>query len=270
MAVITLLTDFGSRDAYVGIMKGVILGINPAVRLVDLTHEVGSGDIAGGGFILASAWRWFPPGAVHLAVVDPGVGSERRPLVIRAGDHWFVGPDNGLFTAVLDTAGEVSVRELTEEAWRLTPVSRTFHGRDIFAPAAAWLSRGVSGEEMGPPLEQPVRAAWLPEAARGAGGLTRGVVLHVDVFGNLITNITREEVERKSSGGGPLALEWDGGRATRLVGAFAEGSDGEPVMLIGSAGFLEVAVNRGSAAEVTGVQRGDEVRLRRARRTRTH
>ncbi len=267
MAVITMLTDFGSRDAYVGIMKGVILGIDPAARLVDLTHEVEPGDIAGGGFILASAWRWFPPGSVHLAVVDPGVGSERRPLLVRADGHWFVGPDNGLFTAVLDTAAEVSVRELAGEAWRLAPVSRTFHGRDIFAPAAAWLSSGVAGERMGPPLEHPVRAAWLPETARGEGGVIKGVVVHVDVFGNLVTNISRAAVEQEPPGDGTLTLEWDRGRSTRLVGSFADAPDSEPVMLIGSAGLLEIVVNRGSAARVTGVQRGDEVRLRRSRGT---
>ncbi len=263
MAVITMLTDFGSRDCYVGVMKGVILGIDPGARLVDLTHEVDAGDVAAAGFILAAAWRWFPRGTVHLAVVDPGVGTARRPLVARADGQWFVGPDNGLFTAVLDAADRVSVRELTDESVRLRPVSRTFHGRDIFAPAAAWLSRGSSGERMGPVLERPVRGEWLTRPAREEGGAVRGVVMHVDVFGNLITSIPGALLQQVAPGDGPPVLEWDGGRTTRLVETYAEAEPGEPVLLVGSSGYLEIAVNRGSAAGITGVGRGDHLRLHR-------
>ncbi len=261
MAVITMLTDFGSRDAYVGVMKGVILGIDPGARLVDLTHEVQPGDIAAAGFILATAWSWFPRGTVHLAVVDPGVGTERLPLVARADGHWFVGPDNGLFTAALDAADQVNFRQLTAEDVRLSPVSRTFHGRDIFAPAAAWLSRGTSWEQLGPPLPHAVRAEWLPEQNRVVGGVIRGVVLQVDVFGNLITSIPGATLQQHGPGDGSLVLEWDGGQVSRLVGTYAEAPPGEPVALVGSAGYLEIAVNRGSAAALTGVKRGDEVRL---------
>jgi len=265
MAVITLLTDFGSHDMYVGVMKGVILGLEPGARLVDLTHDVEPGDIAGAAFKLAEAWRFFPSGSVHLAVVDPGVGSARRPLAARAGGHFFVGPDNGLFTAVFEEAGEYSARELASEAHRLSPVSRTFHGRDIFAPAAAWLARGTALEELGPPLRDPVRGE-VPAVPRpAADGSIRAAVVHVDVFGNLVTSIRGEQLEQWFPGGEPV-LEWDGGRARRQVAAYAEAPTGEPVMLVGSSGRLEISVNRDSAARVTGLGRGDGVRLRPAGR----
>lgn len=261
MAVITILTDFGSRDPYVAIMKGVIFGIAPRVRLVDLTHEVAAGDLAAGGFILAQAWRWFPRGTIHLAVVDPGVGTARKPMIALADGHYFVGPDNGLFTVALNAAREVSARELANTAFRLEPVSRTFHGRDIFAPAAAWLSRGISFRRMGPTLESPVRASWLPEPVREQGGAIRGAVVHVDRFGNLITSISRTLLEGQRDGKGPVVLAWAGGRATRLVETYAEAPTGEAVLLFGSSGYLEIAVNGGNAAELTGIRRGDEVRL---------
>jgi len=261
MAVITMLTDFGTRDPYVGIMKGVILGLDPEARIVDLSHEVEAGDLVGGGFVLAEAWHWFPRGTIHLAVVDPGVGTDRKPLLAQADGHYFVGPDNGLFTAALDAAREVFVRELAEAAYRLEPVSQTFHGRDIFAPAAAWLSRGISCRRMGPPLNSPVRASWLPELVRERGGVLRGAVVHVDSFGNVITNISRAFLEGVRRGVVPLVLEWTGGRSTRLVETYAEAPADEPVLLFGSSGYLEIAVNRGNAAERTGIRRGDEVRL---------
>jgi len=263
MAVITVLTDFGTRDPYVGVMKGVILGIDPEARLVDLSHQVEPGDVVGAGFLLAASWRWFPAGTVHLAVVDPGVGSERKPLVARADGHFLVGPDNGLFTAALDGAESVSVRELTAEARRLLPVSRTFHGRDIFAPAAAWLSGGLDWETLGPELGSPVRADWLPAPATELDGMVRGQVVQVDVFGNLITSIPGRMIAQLAPQGEPLALEWSGGVVRQLVGTYAEAPSAAPVMLVGSSGYLEISVNRGSAAARTGVQRGDAVRLSR-------
>ena len=264
MAVITLLTDFGTRDPYMGIMKGVILGIDPAARLVDLTHEVAPGDAAGAGFILSTAWRWFPEGTVHLAVVDPGVGSERKPMAALADGHYFIGPDNGLFTAILDGAASVQTRELADERYRLEPVSRTFHGRDIFAPAAAWLSRGIPWEDLGPELTSPVRGDRLPQASGPVDGEVRGQVVMADIFGNLITNIPGRFAAQLAPGGEPLALAWEGGGVvSRLVGTYAEAPPGTTVLLVGSSGYLEISVNRGSAAERTGVEGGDTVRLRR-------
>lgn len=265
MAVISLLTDFGTRDAYVGVMKGVILGIDPGARLVDLTHEVPAGDIAAAAFQLAEAWCRFPAGSVHLAVVDPGVGTARRPLAARAGGHYFVGPDNGLFTDVFDEAGEVLARELASEAHRLSPVSHTFHGRDIFAPAAAWLSRGTPLSDLGPAIEHPVRLAPAAAPPPAADGSVAASVVHVDMFGNLVTSMRGVELEQRFPGQAPV-LEWDGGRATRLVAAYAEAPPGEPVMLVGSSGRLEISVNRDSAARLTGLGRGDSVRLRPAHR----
>ncbi len=251
---VSMVTDFGVEDPYVGVMKGVILGINPMAVPVDVTHHVTPQAVLEGAFVVQASWRYFPPGTVHLAVVDPGVGTERAPMAVAAGGHFFIGPDNGLFTPVLDAYPDAVVRRIENPAYRLSRVSATFHGRDIFAPAAAWLSRGVPIEELGPPLSAPVRLpATLPE--RQARGLM-GRVIYVDRFGNLVTSIPAKEVPAE---GGHVEIA---GETIEIRRTYGEVRPGRLLALVGSFGYLEVSVNRGHAAERLGVEVGEPVLLR--------
>jgi S-adenosylmethionine hydrolase len=258
--LITLTTDFGLRDPFVGIMKGVLLSICPSARLVDLTHEIPAQDVLAGGLALEAAAPFFPAGTVHLAVVDPGVGTARRPLAIRAGGFYLVGPDNGLFTFALEGRGWTAV-SLTAPEYRLAEVSRTFHGRDVFAPAAAYLASGVPLERLGPAVTDPER---LPRAGcRLEDGELVGEVLDADRFGNLLTSIPAARLAEITGAGG-IALEVAGRRLRGPLGAYAAGREGEPAVIIGSTGCLEIFVKGGSALNVLGVGRGAIVRVRRA------
>ena len=244
--VITLLTDFGLEDAYVGIMKGAMLRINPAARLVDLTHAVPPQAIVAGALMLRSAVGYFPEGTVHLAVVDPGVGSARRPILIETQRGLLVGPDNGMLCPAAAALGRGRARLLAQERFFMHPVSQTFHGRDIFAPVAAHLSRGVDPAELVPPLDAIVELS-LPSPT-DAGSMITGEVVHVDHFGNLITNITADLVSRfpaqrvsVSIGQKPIGV---------LLTGYSGVSEGAPVALVGSWGVLEVAIRNGNAAEM--------------------
>jgi S-adenosylmethionine hydrolase len=245
--MIVLLTDFGRTDAYAGVLHGVIAAVDPLVRVVDLTHDVPPQDVRAGAFLLLTAYRDFPPGTVFLAVVDPGVGSERAILAVRAADYLFVGPDNGLLRwAVEDAGGADEAVRVESVAHRRPRVSNTFHGRDIMAPAAAHLSAGVALRDLGPPAGG-LAGAPLPRPLPGPQGLS-GEVLHVDRFGNCITNFPPLP--------GDVRLA---GRRARRAGTYAAGASdhpGEPVTLLGSAGFLEVALPGGSAAAALGVAPG--------------
>ncbi len=253
--VITLLTDFGLEDPYVGIVKGVILGINPAARLVDLTHRVPPHDVLRGALALDTAYRVFPRGTVHLAVVDPGVGSPRRPLLVEAHGHVFVGPDNGLFGFLLDAADAVAVA-LENRAYHRTPTSRTFHGRDIFAPVAAHRSLGVSPRRFGPVVGDPVRLAWARPQRRGHQVV--GQVLLADRFGNLLTNVTVADLP-----GPPDAcvVEIGATRIEGVVGTYAERPGGALGAVLESSGRLEIFVREGSAVKRLGVAPGAPVTL---------
>jgi S-adenosylmethionine hydrolase len=258
--VITFTTDFGLRDAYVAEMKGVILDILGAsghpVRLVDITHDVQAHDVTEGALALEAAALLFPRGTVHLAVVDPGVGTRRRALVLRAAGHFFVGPDNGLFTPFL--AGDWAAFELRAPEYRRRVVSRTFHGRDVFAPAAAHLTTGVVPERFGPAVVDPVRLAW-PEAQVSEGSVT-GTVIHVDRFGNLVTSIHSESLESL----GAEAEVVMAGRGLAVVGTYGELRPGTAGALIGSGNRLEIAVREGSAARLLRARRGTRVVVSRA------
>ncbi len=260
--IVTLTTDFGTRDPYVAEVKGVILGLAPDAHLVDVTHEVEPQQIAEAALALEGVADTFPGGTVHLAVVDPGVGTDRRGLVVEAGQHVFVGPDNGLFTAVLARGGWRAF-ELTAPELRRPLVSRTFHGRDVFAPAAAHLVRGVPPERFGPPVTDPVRLPW-PEARGVAGGMA-GAVIHVDRFGNLVTSIVTAqvlEVAGSAPGTGTVRIS---GRALPLVGTYADLAPGSAGALVGSRNRLEVVVRDGNAALVLRAKRGTPVLLSRTR-----
>lgn len=252
--IITLLTDFGLADPFVGIVKGALLGINPEVECVDLTHEIPPQDMLAGALALEAAVPYFPLGTIHLAIVDPGVGSERRPLAVEVGGHAFVGPDNGLFTFLWRRPGLRAVA-CTNPAYHLASVSRTFHARDLFAPVAAHLSLGLSLARLGPPLEDPVRLPWA--SPRDVGGAEEGEVLHVDRFGNLITNLTVPE----SLGESEVVIEIACLRIEGLAPYYSATHAGEVGAIVGSTGRIEVFVNRGSARDRLGVGRGALVRM---------
>jgi S-adenosyl-L-methionine hydrolase (adenosine-forming) len=240
--VVALLTDFGLVDPYVGAMKGAILTVCPEATLVDVTHGIAPHDVAQGALALDAAYRHFPSGTVFVAVVDPGVGSQRRPLALSAGQWLFVGPDNGLFTLVLEEHQRARVHLLANPVLYREPVSAVFHGRDLFGPAAGRLALGLPIEQTGPVVADPVRLA-LPKKRRRKDGL-EAVVLHVDHFGTLVTNLV--EADLAELGSSPLEV-LVGNRSLPLVRAYSDVPKGEPCALFGSSGRLEVAVNRGRA-----------------------
>lgn len=256
-AIITLTTDFGLRDAYVAEMKGAILGIarsaGQAVDFVDVTHDVAPHDVTEGALALEAAAPWFPPATVHVAVVDPGVGTARRGLALQAGGHVFIGPDNGLFTPFLAGQGWLAF-ELRAAEYRLPSVSPTFHGRDVFAPAAAHVALGVEPHRLGPPVADPVRLPW-PEA-RDLAGAIAGAVVHVDRFGNLVTSIRPVSIERLRAMTVRIA-----GRPVEVVTTYGELAPGRAGALVGSSGRLEIAVREGSAATLLRARRGTRVTL---------
>jgi hypothetical protein len=259
LPIITLTTDFGHRDAYVAAMKGAILGICPQATLVDVSHCVPAQDVAAGAFLLHSAHRFFPPGTVHVAVVDPGVGSDRRGIVVETAHGVFVGPDNGLFGPVYELGPVERIVEIRNPDLMLPRISSTFHGRDIFGPVAAHLSMGTPVDEVGPEVDEPAGLS-LWELVEGDGEL-RGRIVHIDHFGNGITNLQRGRIEAAAGGG--TARVCVGDRVFSGVSrAYAEAADGEPLVLYGSQDAIEVSVNGGSAEASLGLKRGDEVTVK--------
>jgi len=280
--MITLTTDFGTSDGYVAAMKGVMCSVAPEARFVDVTHEVSPQDVMEAAFVLKSALPYFPDGTVHLVVVDPGVGTERRAVAVQHDGQRFVGPDNGLFPLLLDADMPEAAVELDDRsAWRSDDPSTTFHGRDIFAPVAAHLARGASLEEVGTPIDslKPLRWA-LPITDRHT---VQGWVVHVDHFGNCITNIRRSTLAEALTPDNPAPPSFSGsdqsapdldlddlpplkgyaGSAVveNLHDTYGDVAQGEPLMLFGSIGFLEISVNAGNAAELLDISKGDTVKL---------
>ncbi len=254
--VVTLTTDFGLTDPYVGIMKGVLSRSGADPRVIDLTHGIAAQDVRAAAFHLAHSWSWFPPGTVHVVVVDPGVGSGRRILVAREGGHAFLAPDNGLLGPVLSPASDV--RALDIERFSLANRSRSFHGRDVFAPAAGRLVEGLDPAECGPSVTDWERIE-LPEPCQGADGEVLGEVLSTDHYGNLVTNVPADRLE------GP-ASDWSatvGEVEVPLCGTYAEGTPGGPLALVDSLGYWEVAVRDGDAARTLGAGQGTSVTFRR-------
>ena len=258
MCIITLLTDFGTQDAFVGVMKGVIKSLAPRADVIDLTHHVPMQDIQAGAFVLKTAYRYFPPGTVHLVVIDPSVGSARRPVAAKIGDFVYVCPDNGLLSYVLgeDTLTQAVI--LNNGQYHLPSVSRTFHGRDIFAPVAAHLANGVPLEAFGTPAETlqtfPLSVPFV------YGNTLTCHILYTDVFGNLFTDLTEEgaEIEQLSS----ATFEVGGMFIEGIVDSYSAVPEGSPLALFGSSGHLEIAVRNGSARKQLGVNVGDRVTIR--------
>jgi S-adenosyl-L-methionine hydrolase (adenosine-forming) len=252
--MITLTSDFGLKDPYVAEMKGVIFTINPHASIVDLTHSVEKFSIRMGAFMLASAAPYFPKGTVHLAVVDPGVGTERRAILVQTKQGFFVGPDNGLLTMAAQKLGIEHTYELTNPQFMVPQVSSTFHGRDVFAPVAAYLDMGVKPSEFGPEIND----ATTPEFAvvEQRNGSFVAEVLNVDIFGNIITNITQKEVTNAKK----VKINLTNISITLAIRTtYADAKCLEPIALIGSHGFLEIALDQASAAERFNVKAGDKI-----------
>jgi S-adenosylmethionine hydrolase len=255
--LITLTTDFGARDWFVGTMKGVILGLCPRAAIVDITHEIPPGDIRAGAFALAASCRFFPKGAVHVAVIDPGVGGSRPAIAVQTSDYFFVGPDNGVLSFALAREKIRSIRRLENERWFLSPVSQTFHGRDIFSPVAARLSGGLAIQKLGPLAKDFLRLPW-PEPRRRQNRI-EGEIVYLDRFGNAITNIDAELLRRFDSARVKLRV----GRrsAVPIATHYQAVPRGQLLALIGSSGLLEIAINGGSAAGRLKLRLGDKFEL---------
>ena len=260
MPIITLLTDFGTSDYFVGAMKGVILSISPDATIVDITHEIPPQDIETAAFNLLNCCRDFPTGTIHVAVVDPGVGSDRRAIIIDCAGQLFVGPDNGLFSWICEREDDWSAIHITKQEFFRKRVSNTFHGRDIFAPVAAALSRGQQPGQFGPALTNMVQLPSLKPAMIDEHTI-EGRIIHIDRFGNCVTNFTRQALESRGA-----ATSWrmtlNHREINSLRNFFADSTTEEVFAIVGSAGFIEVCVRNGSAAKLLNVERGQSVQLR--------
>jgi S-adenosylmethionine hydrolase len=260
--IITFTTDFGLNDHFVGVMKGVILEIVPNVCFVDINHSVQAFDVLDGALTISQSYSYFPSGTIHMVIVDPGVGTARRPIVLTSDRHFFVAPDNGVLSLVYDREERISVRHVTAEHYFLQAHSNTFHARDIFSPIAGYLAKGVDPQRFGEEITDYVRFA-APRPKPADERTLRGVVLKVDRFGNLITNITPQDVPLLFEATPPAFTIAVGakGQVTRLCTSYAEGSPGEAFAIIGSMGFLEIAANRGSASQLLSAGKGSEVNV---------
>jgi len=257
--IITLTTDFGLADHFVGTMKGVILNIAPHARIVDISHEAPAWEIPDGAFTIAQAYSYFPKKTIHVIVVDPGVGSARRPILVETPNHFFIAPDNGVLSMVFAREERLKVRHITADKLFLKPTSRTFHGRDVFSPVAAHLASGVPPARVGRQIDDFLRLSFHKPSRTGKRVWT-GTILHVDRFGNLITNLHAGDFPRLAAGEGfelSVGLE----KLTHLAATFSDGEPGELLVIAGSSGYLEIAVNQASAARRLGCGSGAPVEL---------
>jgi S-adenosyl-L-methionine hydrolase (adenosine-forming) len=263
--LITLLTDFGTSDYFVSAMKGVILSINPAASVVDITHEISPHDIEAAAFTLVAASQSFPSETIHLAVVDPGVGSARRPILVEAGGQYFVGPDTGIFSYVCDSEPAARVFHLSNSDHFRIPVSSTFHGRDVFAPVAAALSRGIAPSAFGEQISDPVRLAPIA-LEKSRDGSLKGRIIHIDRFGNCITNITPNDLtEKMIAGGAYLVVNDSKVKSFQKFFSESDGAGRKVFGIWGGAGFLELAAREKSAARILKAKRGQKVVVRAAK-----
>ena len=258
--LLTLTTDFGSASSYPAQLKAVLLGAVPDARIVDVTHDVPVFDVLAAALMLEAAVPWFPRDAIHLAVVDPGVGTARRPILVEAGGQYFIGPDNGVLSMVYAKEERIHVRHITSDHYFHQPVSSTFHGRDVFAPCAAYLAKMVDSHKFGDEIEDYVKFA-APRPKPAGENKLRAVVLKVDRFGNLITNITPDDAPAIFSGESKFKIVVGGKEITEIRKAYAEGPAGEVFGILGSMGFLEIVANRAPAAQITGAGKGSEVQI---------
>ena len=259
--LITITTDFGLTEHYVGVMKGVIYGINPGAAMLDISNAVQPFDLLDGALAISQAYAFFPKDTIHLVVVDPGVGSARRPIVVTAGQYQFVAPDNGVLSFIYEREENVVVRHITSQHYFRSPVSNTFHGRDVFAPVAAYLSKGVEASKFGDPISDYVRFQ-VPKPKSAAPNSWKAVVLKTDRFGNLITNITPATLPQIFDGSGqPFKVTVGKAEIAKLCSSYAEGGPGELFAILGSSGFLEISTHKGSAARLAAADKGSEVNV---------
>jgi S-adenosylmethionine hydrolase len=264
MAIITLLTDFGTHDAYVGIMKGVILKVHPAATIIDITHRIAPQDLVQAAYTVAYTYKYFPENSIHIIVVDPGVGSDRRIIAMRKKGQIFLAPDNGVLTPVLEENGEEQICLVTNTRYFLKPVSQTFHGRDIFAPVGAQLAKGLPINELGKPIDRAdlVRLNNLKPHIT-ANGVVTGVVVSIDHFGNMISNIDWNFIRHHFPAATESSLRFYIG--DQIIAGLSASYDsiepGSPLAIIGSRGYFEIAVNSGSARQYFGTRRGDPVKV---------
>lgn len=259
--IVTLTTDFGSADYYVGAMKGVVLGICPETEIIDLCHECKPYDILDAAFTIAQAYSYYPLRTIHIVVVDPGVGSQRRPIIVSGDKHFFIGPDNGVFSLIYPQQEKLSVWHITGTHYYQQPVSNTFHARDVFAAVAGWMAKGVEARQFGELIEDYVKLP-IPKAQAQGDKSWKGMVLKTDRFGNVITNIAADDCPALfAEPTPPFKLTAGGKEVAKLAQNYAEGGQGEVFALLGSSGYLELATNRGGAAKLLGVARGGEVTL---------
>jgi len=259
--LITLTTDFGLNDHFVGTMKGVILEIVPEAEIVDICHAVQAFDVLDGALAIAQAYSYFPNGTVHLVVVDPGVGTARRPILLSTGRHYFVAPDNGVLSLIYGREERLSVRHINAEHYYRQPVSNTFHARDIFAPVTAYLAKGVEPAKFGEEITDFVRFN-APKPKPIDAQTLRGVILKVDRFGNMITNFTPQDVPALFQSEPPAFKIVVGKREiTEIHSSYAEGAPNTVFGILGSMGYLEIAANRAAAAQIIGVGKGSEVNI---------
>jgi len=255
--IITLTSDFGLQDQYVSSMKAVILGLAPDVRLIDISHDIPAQDIMAGAWVIRNSSLLFPKNTVHLVVVDPGVGTDRNPIVIKVNDQYFVGPDNGIFSLFYSEFEYEAIKLNKEKYWRKER-SRTFHGRDVFAPVAAHLINGVSLKELGDPVKDLVTYHWAVPIGDKDG--LQGWVVHIDRFGNLITNISEDLIE-DMIGRRKVRIYVGNTMIDHLVNTFGDVEEGDPAAFIGSSGMLEIGINKGNAAKLLSVDKGAQVSL---------
>ncbi len=255
MPIITLLTDFGDRDGFVGTMKGVIVSINPLVQIIDIAHDVTAGDINSGAFVLAHSYSYFPKNTIHVVVIDPGVGSKRRALCVQAGEYYFVAPDNGVLKWIFKNNPDAIVVELSQQKYFLKNISCTFHGRDIFAPVAAYLSTGIEISQFGNTIQDYVKGTW-PKYIITDKKIT-GEIIHVDRFGNLISNIAAKDFELNNF----ESITLPGHRVNTMNNSYNQLPNNQPFAIIGSHGYIEIAVKDNSAAQLLNYNNGTVIEL---------
>lgn len=258
MNVISLLTDFGDKDNFVGVMKAVILSINPQAKIIDISHNINPQDIIAAGFLLKNSFRYFPSNTVHLVVVDPGVGTKRRPILVRTKDYYFVGPDNGVLSLALEDEVIQAIFEITQDRYFLKPVSDTFHGRDIFAPVAAYLSLGRKSENFGKRISS-IKQLNFPKPRRLKNKL-KGKIIYIDHFGNLITNITKD-IFTHFVGDYGFKMCIAGKEITKISHSYLEGKKNEPLAIFGSFGNLEISLPKACAKEYLSADKATPIEI---------
>lgn len=257
--LITLTTDFGYKDPFAGIMRGVMLGINPSARIIDITHGISRQNIQEAAFSIESSYKYFPHKTIHVVVVDPGVGSGRRPILVAAGGHYFIGPDNGIFSRIYYSGEPPTVIHITSRHYFLPQLSSTFHGRDIFAPVAAWLSKGINILRFGDPITDYIAMPY-PEPVVTQGDSIEGEIIYTDGFGNVITNIPANSIDEFVHSRGAVRVSVRG-ILVPFKRYYAEAGDNGLCSLVNSFGYLELFVNGGSAASDFNLQVGEKVKV---------